>query len=184
MKILNKKEVYKGKYIKVIKKQYLTKSGRKGAWEYIKKKIYKRIVMIFALTKKKEVILERIFRVPVNSWVIELPAGLTDKRQESEKEAAKRELLEETGFRAKKLIPIFSVPINPASIADEVIFFFAPDVEFVGKKESKETAEEEIEVIKVPLKKLVNFLMKPPKNTKVDIKILSLLPALKKEKLI
>jgi len=38
--------------------------------------------------------------------------------------------------------------------------------------------------LKVPLKKLVSFLLNPPQNTKVDIKILSFLPILKEKKLI
>jgi len=60
--------------------------------------------------------------------------------------------------------------------------FFAPNVELKGKAKTEDT--EEIEVLKVPLKKLVSFLLNPPQNTKVDIKILSFLPILKNKKLI
>lgn len=99
MKILNKKIVYKGRYLKVIKKEFLTKTGKKRFWEYVKRK---NAVVIFPLTKKKEVILERIYRLPIDSFDVELPAGLLDKKGETPREAAKRELLEETGYFAKK----------------------------------------------------------------------------------
>ena len=179
MKILNKKIVYKGRYLKVIKKEFLTKTGKKRFWEYVKRK---NAVVIFPLTKKKEVILERIYRLPIDSFDVELPAGLLDKKGETPREAAKRELLEETGYFAKKLILVFKKPLDPGVFSNELFCFFAPDVELKRKAKTEDT--EEIEVLKVPLKKLVDFLLRPPKNTKVDIKILSFLPILKNKKLI
>jgi len=179
MKIIGKKTVYKGKYLKVIKKEFLTKTGKKKFWECVKRKD---AVVVFPLTKKKEVILERIYRLPIDSFDIELPAGLLDKKGETPREAAKRELLEETGYLAKKLILILKRPLDPAIISNEAFCFFAPDVELKKKPKTEDT--EEIEVLKVPLKKLVSFLLRPPKNTEVDIKILSFLPTLKNKKLI
>jgi len=179
MKILSEKEVYKGKYLKVVKKEFLTKTGKKKFWECVKRKD---AVIIFPLTKKKEVILERLYRIPINSFSIELPAGLLDKKGESLQKAAKRELLEETGYLAKKLIPVLTTPQNPAVISNKLFFFFAPDV--IKKKETETEDAEEIEVLKIPLKKLIDFLLNPPKNTKVDIWVLSILPILKKKKLI
>lgn len=182
MEVLNKKTVYKGKYLKVIKKEFLTKTGKKRFWECVKRK---NAVAIFSLTKKKEVILERIYRPPIDSFDIELPAGLLDKKGETPREAAKRELLEETGYLAKKLILILKGPSNPALLSDELFCFFAPDVELKVKAKTEDTEDtEEIEVLKVPLKKLVSFLLRPPKNTEVDIKILSFFPILKSKKLI
>lgn len=179
MKIIGKKTVYKGRYLKVIKKEFLTKTGKKKFWECVKRKD---AVVIFPLTNKKEVILERIYRLPIDSFVIELPAGLLDKKNETPKEAAKRELLEETGYLAKKLILILKRPADPAVISNNLFCFFAPDVEL--KKKTKTEDTEEIEVLKVPLKKLVSFLLHPPKNTEVDIKILSFFLILKNKKLI
>jgi len=43
---------------------------------------------------------------------------------------------------------------------------------------------EEIEVIKVPIKKLVDFIERESKKMKVDLKILTILPILEKRKLI
>jgi len=193
MKIINKKEAYKGKYVKVIEKKVLTKSGKEEIWECVKRKD---AVFIFALTKKREVILEKIFRIPINDYVISLPAGMLDKKTtthpppsrqrrapETPKETAKRELLEETGYLAKKLIKIFKWPLNPGVSIEKATLFFAPNVKFTGKPKAKDDVEE-IEVIKIPLKDLEDFLIKQSKKKMVDLKILGVVPLLKKRKLI
>lgn len=185
MKILKRETVFNGKFLKVKKKYFESKTGKKGVWEVVeRKRLYTgRVVIIFALTKNKEVILEKIYRVPLEGYAIELPAGLTDRKGESERETAKRELLEETGFKAKKMIPIISSTGGDTSLASsEIIYFFSPDVEFVGRRGNDE--EEEIEVLKVPLKRLVDFILNPPQKIKIDSKILAILPILEKKKLI
>ncbi len=182
MKIIGKKERYKGRFIKVVDYYFLTTNGKKGVWEVVEKKSYKRIVVIFALTKKKEVILEKIYRIPLKSFVIELPAGLSDKKRETEKQAAKRELLEETGYLAKKLIPVFEFPLESGTTTNKEILFFAPDVEYVGKKGGDDT--EEIEVLKIPLKKVIKFLSRSNKDYLVDIKVFGALSILKERGLI
>lgn len=188
MEILKRKTVYNGKYIRVTEKDFLSRSGEKGTWECVERKIYKGVVIIFALTEKKEVLLERIFRIPPECYVIELPAGLTDKKGESEREAAKRELLEETGYRAGKIIPVFSGVVVSGLLSVPRTIFFASDLKFVGRKKEVVETGEEIEVIKVPLGKMADFLVNPPRGTKVNIEVLGetlgLLPILKKKGLI
>ena len=186
MKIIGKKEKYKGKFVEVIEQSVLTENGKKMVWEIVKKKSYKRIVFIFALTKKKEVILEKIYRIPLEHFIIELPAGLSDKKGETEKEAAKRELLEETGYLAKKVIPVFEFALDPGTLSNRAILFFAPDVEYMGRENTDDS--EEIEVLKVPLGKLNKLVGKQDKSLlrgcPVDIKIFGAFYILKEKGLI
>ncbi|MDD5433282.1 MAG: NUDIX hydrolase [Candidatus Pacebacteria bacterium] len=183
MEILNREIVFQGKYIRVNKKTFKTKSGKIGVWEVVERmKLYKRIVIIFALTKNKEVVLEKNYRVPLESYVLELPAGITDKEGEGEEQAAKRELFEETGYVAKEMIEIFSSVGAPGITNSEYVYFFAPDVEFAGKQAGDD--EEEIEVFTVPLEKLVDFVLEPKQGVKIDDKILNVLPILKHKQLI
>jgi ADP-ribose pyrophosphatase len=179
MKIIKRKTIYKGKHLQVVKKEYLTKSRKKGFWECVE-----RIggVLVFALTKNKEVILEKIFRIPIESYSIELPSGALDKRNEEPKETAKRELREETGYLAKKLTKVFKWKMSPWFSCNEGILFFAPKVEFIGKKGGEDV--EEIEIIKVPLKDLEKFLTKQSKRMNVEISIFAAIALLKKKKLI
>jgi len=183
VEITKRETVFEGEHLKFVRKHFKTGKGE-GIWETIERKnIYnKGAVVIAALTKERELILERNWRAPLESFVIQLPAGLSDKEGENEEEVARRELLEETGYKAEKLIPIIAVPLCPALTPTRATHFFAPGVEFVGK-EGKEVPEE-IEVLKVPVEKLDDFLLNLPQNTELDLRVPGLLWVLEREKLI
>ena len=184
MKITKKETVFEGDYLKFVRKHFETGKRKEGIWETIERKnVYnKGAVVIAALTKERELILERNWRAPLESFVIQLPAGLSDKEGENEEEAARRELLEETGYKAEKLIPIIPAPLCPALTPTRAAHFLAPEVEFAGK-ESKEITEE-IEVLKVPLEELDSFLLNLPKDTELDLRVPGILWVLEREKLI
>lgn len=179
MKIIKNKTAYKGKHLKVIEKKFLTKNGKIGTWECIEREGG---VLIFALTKNKKVILEKIFRIPINSYSIELPAGATDKRNESLEETARRELKEETGYLAKKMIKIFSWQLSPWVALSKGTLFFAPDVEYAGKSDRED--EEEIIILEKPLKDLEKVLIKESKKTPVEISIWGAIALLKNKKML
>ncbi len=182
MKIIETKTVFQGKYLKVKESHFISESGIKGVWEYIEKKPAIPFVTIFALTKDKEVLLENIYRVPFQQQVLELPSGMNDVEGESEAKAAKRELFEETGYQAKKMIPVFKYSISPGTSTQEGSFYFAPDAVYVGGNETD--GVEEIEVIKVPLKKLVGYIEEQGEKIKISSRILAILPILKEKGLI
>jgi ADP-ribose pyrophosphatase len=183
VKVTKKEAVFEGEYLRFVRKHFEAGRGE-GIWETIERKnIYnKGAVVIVALTKEREVVLERNWRVPLESFVIQFPAGLSDKEGESEEEVARRELLEETGYQAEKLIPITPAPLCPALTPTRAIHFFAPEVEFVAK-ESKEISEE-IEVLNVPIEKLGDFLLNLPKDTELDLRVPGILWFLERRKLI
>ena len=64
------------------------------------------MVAIIAVTDEDKLLLVEQHRPPVNQTVLELPAGLvgdlSDHPMEDLEQAAQRELLEETGYRAKR----------------------------------------------------------------------------------
>lgn len=183
MKITKRETVYKGKFIKIVDKHYETEDGKKGIWETVERNMpQNKAVVIFALTKNKEVILERIYRIPFECYILELPAGLCDKENETEEEVAKRELLEETGYEAKKLVRVFCSTGDMALTDTEIVYFFAPDVEFIGNMNKDDS--EEIEVVKVPLEKLVDTALNPPQGIKISFDLLSVLPVLRKKGLV
>ena len=80
-------------------------------------------VCIVPLLDDGRVIVERQFRYPVNEVITEIPAGKRDSRDEAPEAAARRELREETGITARKLIPLG--PFYPAAAySDEVIWMY------------------------------------------------------------
>jgi len=184
MEIVKKETVFEGKYLKFVRKHFKTGVGREDVWEAIERKnIYGGgAVVIVGLTKARELILEKNWRAPLESFIIQFPAGLTDREGESMEETARRELLEETGYKAEKLIPIVSAPLSPALTPTRATHFFAPEVEFIGR-ESKEVAEE-IEVLKVPVGEVDDFLLNLPQNIELDIRVLGILWILERKGLL
>ena len=85
----------KGNYISLVKED-------STGWEYAHRPSVSGIVVILATTQDNELILIEQRRPPVNATVLELPAGLAGDTAEYVDEdllaAARRELLEETGF--------------------------------------------------------------------------------------
>ena len=178
MKIIGKKTVYRGRFITAHELECQTKIGTTCIWEMVERNHHGHIVSIFAVTKNKEVILEKIFRVPLNGYNIELPAGLMDKRGEAPYETIARELLEETGYIINHApISLIKGPFNAGLLADRLEIFYGHDAYKVGEPQLEDV--EEIEVILVPLAELVDFVLQPPPDCEADLKLLSALPVLK-----
>ena len=102
---------------------------REGDWEYIERTNCRGIVIILAMTDDQKVILVEQYRQPVHKKVIEFPAGLIcddpKHKNESMITAAKRELLEETGYKAQRVVRLLTGPVSSGSSADMVTLFRA-----------------------------------------------------------
>lgn len=85
-------------------------------------------VNVIALTKENEVVLIEQFRYGVERIILELPGGLIDEGEKPE-EAAKRELLEETGFSARKWFLLGLSNPNPAIQNNRIYHFLALDAQ-------------------------------------------------------
>jgi ADP-ribose pyrophosphatase len=83
--------------------------------------------VMLAVDKKKRVLLVRQYRLPAEKKLWELPAGKVD---EGEKvlQAAKRELIEETGYRAKTWKKLVSFYPSPGFVAEKMTIFLATDL--------------------------------------------------------
>ena len=64
---------------------------------------------------------------------IEFPGGVIDKGEEPE-QAARRELEEETGYKAGKLTKLGTVNPNPALFSNHVHFYLAQELQATGKQ--------------------------------------------------
>ncbi len=112
--------LYEGKYKRLV---------RQGSWEFTERVNCSGIVVVLAMTQDKKVLLIEQYRIPVGKNVIEFPAGLvndsSDHKNETLEDAAKRELLEETGYEAKTLRFCIQGPASQASSADILTIFKA-----------------------------------------------------------
>ncbi|MDQ3922747.1 MAG: NUDIX hydrolase [Actinomycetota bacterium] len=79
-------------------------------------------VAVVPVTEGGDVVLAKQWRQPVGSFTLELPGGGMGEDEDPE-ETARRELLEETGYRAEELAPLISVHTTPGR-ATEVCYLF------------------------------------------------------------
>jgi len=73
------------------------------------------------------ILLVRQYRLPARQYLWELPAGRMDEG-ETPLQAAKRELTEETGLRAKKWKKIAEFYPSPGFLAEKMIIFLATEL--------------------------------------------------------
>lgn len=99
--------------------------------------------MIYALGRDGKVLLERIYKHAIGEISFVLPTGCIEK-DEQPVETAKRELLEETGYRAHKWTYIGSFVVDGNKGSGKGYFFIAEEIEKVDEPQNDEMEEAEI----------------------------------------
>lgn len=83
--------------------------------------------VMMAVDEKERILLVRQYRLPAEQYLWELPAGRLDSG-ETPLTAAKRELKEETGYRAKKWMKLVSFYPSPGYVAEKMTIYVANDL--------------------------------------------------------
>lgn len=113
---MNKTEnLYEGHYLRMKKRDN---------WEYAERTNAGSAVIVIAVTPDEKLLFVEQFRVPMNANTIEMPAGLVGDIDQDDtiEEAAKRELLEETGWQADE-VKVLMIGPSSAGMSNEVIAF-------------------------------------------------------------
>jgi 8-oxo-dGTP pyrophosphatase MutT (NUDIX family) len=100
---------------------------------------------VVPITRAGDVVLVRQFRFGSGSVSLELPGGVVDGGEDAAATAA-RELEEETGYRAARILPLGTYSPNPAHFTNRVHAFVALDCEPVhdGHPDSGEDLRVEV----------------------------------------
>jgi 8-oxo-dGTP pyrophosphatase MutT (NUDIX family) len=106
-------------------------------------------VNVVALTADDRVVLVRQYRHGLGQVHYEIPAGTTDPGETSLEEAARRELLEETGYGGGRWSPLTTLSANPALQNNLAHTFLAEGVELQAAPTPE--ASEDLRVHLVPL---------------------------------
>lgn len=135
MKHIKSKEVYKCKIFRVTEDE--ARDARTGF--SIKRSIVRHggSAVMMAVDQKKRVLLVRQFRLPADRYLWELPAGTVDPG-EKPLQTAKRELIEETGYSAKKWTRLASFYVSPGFVTERMTIYLA-----TGLTEGKATPMED-----------------------------------------
>lgn len=121
----NRTLTYACKIFSVWEEDVLLQNGKKTRQSWIE---HKPTVAVVPVNAQKELLLIRQFRIPAGKNLLEIPAGSMDHGEESPEACASRELAEETGWRAKKLTPLFAGYLLPGYCNEFMYFFLAQDL--------------------------------------------------------
>ncbi|MGW8257027.1 MAG: NUDIX hydrolase [Thermoguttaceae bacterium] len=157
--------IAEGKYVRLV---------ARGRWEWAERTNTAAAAVITAVTRNAEMVLIEQHRPPLDAWVVELPAGLvgdeTHLKEEEMIEAAKRELLEETGYVSAAWRHLFDGPSSPGLTNEHYAMYLAKDVEKTGPGGGDDS--EDIHVRLVPLDQVENWIAeKQQQGLQVDPKV-------------
>jgi ADP-ribose pyrophosphatase len=156
-KVTSSKTVYQGRLFRVDQEQVKEPNCPVFTRDIVR---HGGSVVILAIddAKKKDplVVLERQYRHAAGQYLYEVPAGKIDP-YEDRLPAAKRELAEETGFRAKKWSKLARYYASPGFLAEWMQVFLA---EGLTPGETSLDEDERVEVMLVPFSELLRLIDK------------------------
>ena len=149
---LDSRLAFDGVFLRLYVDRVRSADGHVGTREYVR---HPGAVMIIPLLDAEHVLLERQFRYPLGRSMVEFPAGKID-RGERPLDCAQRELLEETGYRARRWSYLGGLH-NAVGYSDERIeIFLAEALERSG--DAQLDAGETLEVFEARWQQLLDWI--------------------------
>ena len=156
--------LYDGQWLRMV---------RRGHWEYAERTHGNGMaVIIIAVTPDDDVLFVEQYRVPLGARTIEMPAGLVgdDHAHDTLEAAARRELIEETGWEASRVDVLLIGPTSSGMSSERIAFVRALDLTRVG--EGGGVDNEDITVHTVPRAQAPAWLMrKQAEGFELDLKL-------------
>ena len=143
--ILGSRRVHDGRVIRLDLEKVRLPNGNEVTLEIVR---HSGAAAVVPVDDQGQAILVRQYRHATGSWVLEVPAGKLDKPGESPEECARREVEEETGYRAGRLQPLGWIWTTPGFSDEKIWLFRASDLE---RAEASLQADEVLTVVRLPL---------------------------------
>lgn len=146
-KILESSYIVKDKWLGLRQDKCLLPNGRVIPDFYVME--FPDWANVVAVTPNHEIVMVKVYRHGLGVISTELPGGGIETKDKSPLEAAKRELLEETGYSSDNFKPLCKVSANPDTHTNFCHSFLATDVKLVSGQ--KLDPNEEIEIVVLPV---------------------------------
>mgnify|MGYP003607799847 CR=1 FL=1 len=160
----SRETLYEGEWLRLV---------RIGHWESCERTHAQGMaVIVIAVTPDDEVLFVEQYRVPLGARTIEMPAGLVgdDRAEDTLAEAARRELIEETGWSPGRVDVLLVGPTSSGMSNERIAFVRALDLTRVG--DGGGVDNEDITVHRVPRADAPAWLMrKHAEGFELDLKL-------------
>jgi ADP-ribose pyrophosphatase len=155
-KLLSSKLAFKGKVFRVFTDTVIEPGGHKTTRDVIRHNGSVVILAVDESTNRSdpEVVLERQYRHAAGQYLIELPAG-TRNPNEPPLAAAKREMIEETGYKAKRWTMLVKYFASPGFLGEWMQIYLAQDIR---QGEAAPEEDENLEVFRMPLSQIMRMV--------------------------
>lgn len=118
----SREDIFSGQIVHLVRDTVTLPNGKSATREMM---LHNGAVAILPLFEDGTVLMEYQFRYPLGRVVYEIPAGKLDGKDEDHREAALRELREETGYTAKSLTSLGYYIPSPAVLSERIELFLA-----------------------------------------------------------
>ncbi len=151
IELLSTRVVHAGFIFEVVRDRVRLPSGLEQEIEVV---VHSGAVAIAALDAQGRLALVRQYRHPAGDWLVEIPAGRVEEG-EDRLAAAKRELEEETGLRARRWSLLREFFAAPGFCSERLSIYLAEELESVREGRRAHDQDEELETFFAPLAEIV-----------------------------
>lgn len=152
-RFIDRTEIFDGSILHVVKDNVILPNGASATREVV---LHNGAVCVIPINERGEIIMERQFRYPFNEVIWEIPAGKIDKGETDPLAAARRELLEETGYTAAKMEFIGLYYPSPAILSEKIYMYVATGL---TKGEQELDEDEFLDVQALPFDTVVQMIL-------------------------
>jgi ADP-ribose pyrophosphatase len=142
IRVLSSRNIYRGRVVHLDVDRVVEPSGMEVEREIVR---HPGAAVLLPVTAAKSVVLIRQFRYAAGETLLEVPAGTIDPGETPE-ETAERELVEETGYHAGRLVKLAEFFPSPGILAERMHLFLATELE---KGEASPEADESLELVEL-----------------------------------
>ena len=152
-KKLSRSEIFSGKILHVVLDTVTLPNGTETTREVV---LHNGAVCVVPLTDDNKIVMERQFRFPFDKVIWEIPAGKIDKGETDPNAAARRELLEETGYITNSLTFIGEYYPSPAILSEKIYMYLAKGL---VKGEQKLDEDEFLDIVELPIDDVIDKIL-------------------------